>query len=163
MTKTEQCYIIALIKQNLQHAIHGGFGLLIKNYFKNKINKINKNYITKLEKEIDNYFKLCDAENEKNQTKLIKCYTLSGLCRYLGISRGDINVLAKNIKSEHIISNAKLIIENFIEENLLNGKISASSAVIVLKYNFNWTDKVQKDIDSGDIFVDFGISSEYSE
>ena len=117
----------------------------------------------KLEKEINNYFKLCDSENEKNQAKLVKCYTLSGLCCYLGISRGDIDILIKNKLSEHIISSAKLIIENFIEENLLNGKISASSAVIVLKYNFNWTDKVQKETDNGDIYVDFGMNPEYSE
>ena len=135
----------------------------MKNYFKKNIKNITKDYVTELEKEIEAYFSLCDAENEKNQSKLVKCYTLSGLCCHLGISRSDIDILSENIKSELIISNTKLIIENFIEENLLNGKVSASSAVIVLKYNFNWTDKLQKDTDHGDIHVDFGMNPEYSE
>ena len=135
----------------------------MKNYFKDNIKKISKSYIAKLEKEIDNYFKFCDSENEKNQSKLVKCYTLSGLCHYLGITRNDIGIIIENKKSEHIISNAKLTIENFIEENLLNGKISASSAIIVLKYNFSWTDKLQKENESGDIYVDFGMNPEYSE
>ena len=135
----------------------------MKSYFKKNIEKINKNYVTRLEREIENYFKLCDVENEKNQTKIVKCYTVSGLCLYLGITRSDIDVIIKNIKSKHIIANANLVIENFIEENLLNGKISASSAIMVLKYNFNWTDKVTKDDDDTEIYIDFGMNPEYSE
>lgn len=134
-----------------------------KNYFKNNINKITKTYAANLEKEIEIYFKCCDNENEKNQPKFTKPYTLSGLCYHLGICREDIDVLLTNIKSKHIVQNASLRIENFIEENLLNGKISASSGVIALKYNFNWTDKSHKDKNDGETYIDFGMNPEYSE
>lgn len=133
-----------------------------KNYFKKKINKITKNYALRLEEEIENYFKYCDGENEKVKPKFIKPYTLSGLCCHLGISRSDIDVLLTNNKSKHTVSNAKLRIENFIEENLLNGRISAASGVIALKYNFNWTDKAQKDANSGETY-DVAMNPEYSE
>lgn len=135
----------------------------MKSYLKDNIQNIDDKYMSRLEKKISDYFIFCDSENAQNQTKITKCYTLSGLCFYLGITREDIDKLSENKNSSNMISNAKLKIENFIEENLLVGKISASSAILSLKYNFNWTTRIQKDNDRGDIYVDFGANPEYSE
>jgi hypothetical protein len=97
-----------------------------------------------LKQEIKNYFEISDTENEQNKTKIIKCYTVTGLCCHLGISRSEFDELAEEQDTKEVILKAKLAIENFIEENMLNGKISASAAVIALKYNFNWTDKYRQ-------------------
>ena len=95
----------------------------------------------RLKEGIQSYFADCDERNEK---KLVKPYSLAGLCLYLGITRTQFDALHSEPKTSRTAAMAKLKIEAFIEENLLRGDISASAAAGSLKYNFGWSDKPDK-------------------
>ena len=121
-----------------------------------------KNTALQLQRKIGVYFTRCDDLNVENSTKLVKPYTISGLCSHLGVSRDEFGKLEKNKCLAQTIIMAKLRIENFIEENVLSGRIAAASAVPTLKYNFGWTDKPLKDAAAEEIVVDFGGLEDFS-
>ena len=111
---------------------------------------------------ISEYFKECDRVNSESPQKIVRPYTMSGLCSHIGIMRDEFTKLEAREEYKPALAKAKLRIENYIEENVLTGKITATSAMCSLKYNFGWTDKPQKDGQS-DLIVNFGTNAEYSE
>ena len=107
------------------------------------------NYRTKkgielFQSKVDSYFEDCDKENI-GCSKLSKPYTMSGLLFHLNITEEELDDLCESRKLNKIITNAKLKIESYIEENALNGKLSGTAAINSLKCNFGWNDKADKD------------------
>ncbi len=100
-----------------------------------------KSKFSNLEKDIKAYFDYCDSVNEGQKT-IKKPYTLSGLLSFLGITRLQFEALCKKRKYAPILLDAKAKIEAFIEENSLNGSLSANASSNSLKYNFGWGEKV---------------------
>ena len=96
---------------------------------------------------INAYFLYCDSEketstNDKGHEKITqKPYTITGLCIYLGITRETWSQYAKLAPFADIITIAKLKVENYVEENSLNGKINPIMSIFNLKNNFGWTDR----------------------
>ena len=83
---------------------------------------------------IKNYFKECDDKE--------KPYTVSGLALSLGVDRSTL--IRYNEKSSYatLIKNAKLKIENQLEESLY--RLGNNSGVIFnLKNNYGWKDTVE--------------------
>ena len=108
------------------------------------------NYKTKkgsaeLAKKIEEYFSLCDSANgavgEKKAAKPIKPYTLSGLLFHLDMSAKELDSLLQVRAPARVISGAKRRIEAYIEENSLNGNLSATAAFNSLKEHFGWSAK----------------------
>jgi hypothetical protein len=98
---------------------------------------------------INGYFIWCDEQkevitNSKGEIKTIsKPYTISGLCVYLGISKDAWNNYSSVDIFIDITAMAKLKVENYVEENSLNGKINPIMSIFNLKNNFGWTDKIE--------------------
>jgi hypothetical protein len=61
---------------------------------------------------------------------------------YLGVNRETLNRYSKNPVYEEIVAFARLKIENYVEENSLNGKINPIMSIFNLKNNFGWTDRI---------------------
>lgn len=97
-----------------------------------------------IEKKIQKYFDECDALNV-GEEKVVKPYTLSGLICSMGVTRTEFEKLMRNKKYAQKLYGAKAKIEAFIEENALNGGLSANAAANSLKYNFGWGEKTNTD------------------
>lgn len=122
----------------------------IKEYKKGKKTEKMLNYRTKkgravLEENINGYFEMCDRLNSADEKKPAKPYTLSGLLCYIGLSEDELSEMCSVRRIEKLVNAAKLRIESYIEENALNGKLSATAAVNSLKAHFGWNDKSPKD------------------
>ena len=93
------------------------------------------------------YFKWVDEENVKRKLQRftgekLKPYTITGLCVYLGISRETWREYGHMERFSDAISSAKLLVENYVEEGLLNGSINPIGGIFNLKNNFGWVDKI---------------------
>lgn len=98
------------------------------------------------EAKVKEYFEYVDKENERRRQKRFsddkfKPYTLSGLCVYLDISRETWREYSNKPEYVDTVKRARVIVENYTEENLINGKLNAIGAIFSLKNNFNWVDK----------------------
>lgn len=102
-----------------------------------------------LENAVNSYFIWCDEQREivtdsKGNTKVVaKPYTITGLCVYIGITRDTFISYSKDPVLENVIAMAKLRVENYIEENSLNGKVNPIMSIFNLKNNFGWVDRVE--------------------
>lgn len=100
-----------------------------------------------LREAVDDYFNIKLAEN---------CpFTITGLALHLGISRQTLlNYEKKYPGTEYaeIIEEAKLRIEEFVEECLFRNRIPTSGVIFNLKNNFNWREKQEIDC-SGEMKV----------
>ena len=106
--------------------------------------RTRKERLHELEKRIDAYFDACDAANSESK-KTVKPYTLSGLMSYTGLSRSELQGLARSKKFGSIICDAFAKIESFIEEKSLTGELSCNASMNSLKYNFGWGEKLQEE------------------
>lgn len=89
--------------------------------------------VEKLEKDIEDYFKMCDKKN--------KPYTMSGLALSLDMTRQSLVNYSKEDKFFYTIKRARQKVEAQLEENLY--RLGNNSGVIFnLKNNFDWKDKV---------------------
>ena len=93
---------------------------------------------------MDDYFYWCDSQKQIIKTEkaikiVVKPYTVSGLCLYLGISRDTLCEYEK--KFPDTVKGAKTRIENWIEEHAMTKDIDNVSAIFNLKNNFGWKDK----------------------
>jgi hypothetical protein len=89
----------------------------------------NKN----LENKILEYFDLCNKEDRP--------LTISGLCLALNLEKNKFLTYAKSENSPKIFKMAKEMIENWIEEKSLSGKLNTTMAIFVLRSVFGWNDK----------------------
>lgn len=100
-----------------------------------------------LAKKINEYFEWCDSQKkiittEKGGVSIIyKPYTITGLCVYLGITRETLCQYEKKPEFSDTIKNAKLKIENWVEEKSLTGDLNPTVSIFNLKNNFGWKDK----------------------
>lgn len=106
--------------------------------------------ITELEQKIEAYFTACDEINahaaaEKDDKKVKKPYSLSGLLLATGLTRGEFERLYVCPRYKTLLARTLARIEAFTEENALAGTLSASAAVNSLKYNFGWGAKSASD------------------
>ena len=105
-----------------------------------------------LEQRIERYFEKCDEQNfgEKDEKKIRKPYSLSGLLCDIEISRSEFESMNRSRRYGHVLNKALARIEAFTEENALTGSISASAAANRLKYNFGWgASKNSEDVSDG--------------
>lgn len=87
-----------------------------------------------LSKAIDNYFEECDKKD--------KPYTITGLALSLGIDRRTLTNYSNKAMFFPLIKNAKLKIENQLEESLY--RLGNNSGVIFnLKNNYGWKDTLE--------------------
>ena len=96
---------------------------------------------TKIEvykKAAEKYFSQCDTANEEAAPKISKPYTLSGFLSAVELTREQFFSLGKTRNGQRFINATLMKIEAFIEENALNGKLSASAAANSLKYSLGW-------------------------
>ncbi len=98
------------------------------------------------------YFALCDKENAESAPKISKPYTLAGFLCAAELNREQFFSLAKSREGRRFVNATLMKIEAFIQENALNGKISASAAANALKYSV-CPDEKQEDEKSGSIIV----------
>lgn len=99
------------------------------------------------EEKIVKYFKWVDEENKTRKLQRfvgekLKPYTITGLCVYLGMSRETWREYGNREEYSDTIKRAKMIVENFVEEGLLNGSINPIGGIFNLKNNFGWVDKI---------------------
>ena len=108
---------------------------------------------SELEKRIEDYFQKCQPEILKDQNgdmiisksglPAVKLNppTITGLALYLGFcSRQSIyDYENRNDEFSYIIKRARLMCENFIEENAYSGNIPPAPAIFALK-NYGWKD-----------------------
>ncbi len=96
---------------------------------------------------IVDYFKWVDEENVKRKLQRftgekLKPYTLSGLCVFLETTRETWREYGHRPEYKKAIQQAKLKVENYVEEGSLNGSINTIAAIFNLKNNFGWVDKI---------------------
>jgi len=110
--------------------------------------------VERLKQQIDEYFAMCDGRNgepdadTRNVKGLLrKPYTISGLCLYLGKSRGQLDRLEHEPETEALVRRAKYRIESYIEENMLNGLLQAAPGAVSLKHNFGWGERAEAGCD----------------
>ena len=101
------------------------------------------NDVTKLQKDVEKYFKLCDEEK--------KPYTVSGLALALNMDRRSLLNYSKDEKFFPTIKMAKQKIEAQLEENALMNKCNPTFTIFNLKNNFNWKDNMQEREEEKDI------------
>lgn len=106
--------------------------------------------VDELEKKIEAYFEVCDvlntpADGKKEEKKVKKPYSLSGLLLALGLTRNEFEKLHASLRYKPLLSRTLSRIEAFTEENALAGTLSASAAVNSLKYNFGWGAKTSSE------------------
>ena len=96
-----------------------------------------------LQKGIDNYFEYVKQENirRKSEGEKFKPLTMSGLIVYLGITKETFYDYAKRPEMVDSIKRARVTIESYVEEGLLNSSLNTIGAVFNLKNNFGWVDK----------------------
>jgi len=108
-----------------------------------------------LQEAINEYFEYCDSQkeisiNDKGQTKVIqKPYTISGLCVFLDITRETLNEYSKKQEYSDTIKKARQIVESYVEENSLIGRLNPVVSIFNLKNNFGWVDKIEVNTNTG--------------
>lgn len=100
---------------------------------------------------------LRDAVEDYFNTKIAtnSPFTVSGLALHLGVTRATLlNYEKKYAGTEYaeIIEDAKLRIEEFVEECLFRNKVPTTGVIFNLKNNFNWKEKQEID-HSGEVKV----------
>lgn len=93
--------------------------------------------VDELQRKIDAYFRQMDAEKRP-------C-TVSGLAVALETSRKVLVEYEDKEEFSNTIKNAKVKIENWIEENSIMGKTNPAVSIFNLKNNFGWKDKTEVD------------------
>lgn len=96
---------------------------------------------------VDEYFDIKAATNSP--------FTISGLARHLGVTRATLlNYEKKYAGTEYaeIIEDAKVRIEEFVEECLFRNKVPTTGVIFNLKNNFSWKEKQEIDC-SGEMKV----------
>jgi hypothetical protein len=115
-----------------------------------KINTVQKFYDG-----VRSYIEMCNLQTREIETKkgvqfIEKPFTISGLCIHLGITRQKFTALCRKEEYKEICELVRLIAENYLEENMLNGKINPIATIFTLKNNFGWKEQQaneeQKDI-----------------
>jgi hypothetical protein len=102
--------------------------------------------LEELASKIDEYFNWCDKQcqvikDDKGTKTIKKPYTISGLCLYLDITRETLCEYQKLEVFSDTIKKAKHKVENYVEENSLNGNLNPTVSIFNLKNNFGWKDK----------------------
>lgn len=100
------------------------------------------NSVEELEKDINNYFKMCDKRE--------KPYTMSGLALALDMSRQSLINYSKDEEFFDTIKKAKQRVETQLEENALFNKANPTFTIFNLKNNFNWKDKQEHEISNSE-------------
>ena len=103
------------------------------------------------EKDINDYFLCCDSLNEKDNKKISKPYTLSGLLCYMGLTRKEFELLAYLIRHkgkicsrEQILSSVwsdeVIVLDRTIDVNItrLRSKIGKYGLYIVTRSGFGY-------------------------
>ena len=103
------------------------------------------NTAEEMQEKIDNYFKECDYNN--------KPYTVTGLALALDLDRKSILNYSEKEEFFHTIKKAKLKVENYLEERLINDT-STTGIIFNLKNNYGWKDK-QENINVGVSYEDY--------
>ena len=103
------------------------------------------NTVEEMQEKIDNYFKECDNRN--------KPYTITGLALALDLDRKSILNYSEKEEFFHTIKKAKLKVENYLEERLINDT-STTGIIFNLKNNYGWKDK-QENINVGVSYEDY--------
>ena len=98
-----------------------------------------------MQKKIDKYFEDCKLNN--------KPYTITGLGLALDMSRQDLINYSKKEKFFDTIKRAKMRVENYLEERLINDS-SATGIIFNLKNNYGWKDK-QENVNVGVSYEDY--------
>lgn len=98
-----------------------------------------------MQKKIDKYFIECDLNK--------KPYTITGLGLALDMSRQDLINYSKKEKFFDTIKKAKMRVENYLEERLINDS-SATGIIFNLKNNYGWKDK-QENVNVGVSYEDY--------
>ena len=108
---------------------------------------------------VDDYFDWCDTQTETsvdargNERVRRKPYTVSGLCLYLGTDRVTLLDYQEMDGFSSTIKNAKMKIENNLEENIMAGKSNPIFGIFSLKNNFGWKDKSEVDINQKSLII----------
>lgn len=100
-----------------------------------------------MQKVIDAYFDSCWDIDEDGKRKQTRPYTITGLALALGMSRRALLDYEKKDEFLPTIKRAKLIVENWVEEQLYR-KTQVTGAIFNLKNNYGWKDKNETDITS---------------
>ena len=98
-----------------------------------------------MQEKIDQYFKECDNSNRP--------YTITGLALALDLDRKSIINYSEQDEFFHTIKKAKLQVENYLEERLINDT-STTGIIFNLKNNYGWKDK-QENINVGVSYEDY--------
>lgn len=98
-----------------------------------------------MQKKIDKYFEDCKLNNRP--------YTITGLGLALDMSRQDLINYSKKEKFFDTIKRAKMRVENYLEERLINDS-SATGIIFNLKNNYGWKDK-QENVNVGVSYEDY--------
>lgn len=98
-----------------------------------------------MQEKIDKYFKECDNSNRP--------YTITGLALALDLDRKSIINYSEQDEFFHTIKKAKLQVENYLEERLINDT-STTGIIFNLKNNYGWKDK-QENINIGVSYEDY--------
>lgn len=85
-----------------------------------------------LEEGINKYFEDCDKDDRP--------YTITGLANALGIDRDTLKNYSNRESFSALVKNAKLRVEQQIEERALSGKHNATFSIFNLKVNYKWDD-----------------------
>lgn len=97
---------------------------------------------------VQEYYEMCNMQSREIETNkgiqfIEKPFTINGLCVNLGITKRKLNFLAKKPQYREIIEFCFLLSENYLEENMLNGKINSLGSIFALKNNFGWKENKQ--------------------
>lgn len=98
--------------------------------------------VEELEKKCNEYFTHCDKVNKENG-KIVKPYTLSGLASFLQVDRDTILNYRDREEYSALIKDCKAKVLAFLEENSLTNNINATMSIFQLKNNFLYSDKVE--------------------
>jgi hypothetical protein len=115
------------------------------------------NNVDDIQRAIDEYFDNCDNRvqqvySAKNDGVIEvidpEPYTMSGLAYAMGIDRDTLLSYSKRDEFIGTIKRARDKVHSDVERRLMEGK-GAVGAIFNLKNNFNWKDKTETDITSG--------------
>ena len=101
--------------------------------------------VEEMQEKIDKYFEDCKLNNRP--------YTITGLGLALDMSRQDLINYSKKEKFFDTIKKAKMRVENYLEERLINDS-SATGIIFNLKNNYGWKDK-QENVNVGVSYEDY--------
>ncbi|MFW9969289.1 MAG: DNA-packaging protein [Candidatus Odinarchaeota archaeon] len=101
--------------------------------------------VEEMQEKINAYFEYCDNLNvdDKGNRKIIKPYTMQGLCVYLDIARDTWNQYSKKSEFSDACKKARQKVEAATVEGASTNKLNPVFTIFNLKNNFGWTDKVE--------------------